>query len=326
MASTAAPRAPKHHIRAQPHAHSIDAAVAALAEAQHGVVGRDQLAALGAGRGAIERWLGRGRLHRLHRGVYAVGHRAVSRDGRRLAAVLASGAGARLGRRSAGALWEVRESSRTRVEVIVPVARRPRPGIELFRSPLLPDEVTSHRGIPVTTPARTLLDLAAVLAPAALERALARAEMLRLADATSLEALVARHPGRAGTPALRRLLGGVGSPAFTRSELEARFLAFLDARALPRPHTNTWLTIAGRAVEVDCLWAEEGLVVELDGYAAHGTRAAFEGDRARDRALQAAGLRVLRVTWRQLDEDPDALAADLERMLRAGHSYAARRA
>lgn len=326
MLPTVTPRAPKHHIRAQPHAHAIDATVAALAETQHGVVAREQLAALGVGRGAIERWLGRGRLHRLHRGVYAVGHRAVSREGRWLGAVLASGLGARLGRRSAGALWEVRDSSRTRVEVIVPVARRPRPGIELFRSPLRPDEVTVHRGIPVTTPARTLLDLAAILSPGALERAVARAEMLRLADATSLEALVARYPRRPGTPALRRLLGGVGPPAFTRSELEARFLAFLDAHGLPRPRTNAWLTIGGRAIEVDCLWAPQGLVAELDGYASHGTRTAFESDRARDRALQAAGLRVLRITWRQLEDDPGRLAADLERLLRTPHGYPGPRA
>lgn len=290
--------------------------LAELAARQHGVVARRQLLAIGLTGRAIERRIEAGRLHQLHRGVYAVGHRAISREGRWLAAVLASGEDAVLGRRSAAALWEIRTGGGARTEVVVAGARRPRPGIAPYRSALAGDEVTAHRGIPVTTPARTLLDLAAVLAPARLERAVARAEVLRLADAVSLPVLLERHSRRPGAAALRAILAA-GAPAVTRSELEERFLAFLAGEGLPRPRTNVWMTVGAHGIELDCLWPRQRLVVELDGYAVHGTRAAFEADRERDRALQAAGFRVLRVTWRQLHDAPARLAADLARLLAA---------
>ena len=145
------------------------------------------------------------------------------------------------------------------------------------------------------------------------------AEALRLTDALSLPDMVARHGRRHGVPALRRILDAdrIGA-ALTRSELEARFLAFLDAHGLPRPRVNVQIETGGGWLEVDGVWLRERLIVELDGYAHHGTRAAFERDRERDRALQAAGWRVVRITWRQLHERPTAVAAELRAILETG--------
>jgi len=299
-------------IRGERQSRSGDAAIAALAAAQHGVVARPQLAALGLSLDAIDRRVAQGRLHVLHRGVYAVGHRAVTRHGHWMAAVLAGGPDAVLSHRSAAVLWGIRAAGGTRVEIAVPRQRRPRPGIQAHHSSLRADERTVHDGIPVTTPARTLLDLAAVLTQHQLARAAERAEALRLTSPTSLEALAARHRGRPGVPAVRRVAGTV-APIVTRSELERRFITLLDRERLPRPLVN--VPLAG--AEADFAWPDPRVVVELDGYETHGTRAAFERDRARDRALQAAGWRVVRITWRQLDDTPRRIAAELSALLAA---------
>lgn len=171
-------------------------------------------------------------------------------------------------------------------------------------------------GIPITTSSRTLLDLATVLRPRELEKAIGQAEVLRLADPLCLAELVARHPGRSGVVVLRSLLeaGRIGATV-TRSELEDRFLTFLATNQLPRPEVNVALEVAGRWIKVDCLWRAARVVVELDGYASHGTRSAFERDRARDRRLQTADWRVVRITWRHLTEDPGALASELRSVL-----------
>jgi len=303
-------------IGAELQARGLDAAIAALAQRQHGVVSRGQLAGLGLGRRAIGHRLECGRLHVLHRGVFAVGHRALSREASWIAAVLAVGPGGALSHRSAAALWGMRETARGRVDVTVPRMLRSRSAIQVHLARLAADELTVARGIPVTIPARTLLDLAAVVGPRALERAIDEAEVLRLTSALSLADLVGRHPGRRGVPAIRRILdaGRVGA-TITRSELEDRLLALLDGAGLPRPDVNARVEIAGGWVEADCVWRAGGLVVELDGYASHGTRSAFERDRARDRALQVAGWRVVRVTWRQLHERPDAVASELRMLL-----------
>jgi predicted transcriptional regulator of viral defense system len=294
----------------------LDAAIAALAQRQHGVVARAQLVGLGLGRGAIGHRLECGRLHPLHRGVYAVGYRALSREARWIAAVLASGPGAVLSHRSAAALWGLRVATGVRADVTVPRKLESRTGIAPHHAVLAPDEVTVVRGIPVTTSARTLLDLAGAVAPRHLERAINDAEVLRLADALSLDELVRRHPRRRGVAALRRILadGRVGATV-TRSELEDRFLPFLDRERIPRPEVNAPLRLGGSWIEADCMWRAQRLVVELDGYATHATRAAFDHDRARDRALQAAGWRVVRVTWRHLADKPATLAAQLRALL-----------
>ncbi len=296
---------------------TIDVVIARLAERQHGVVARAQLLELGLGRDAIGHRLDCGRLHPLHRGIYAVGHRALTREARWIAAVLASGSAAVLSHRSAAALWGLRVASGTRADVTVARRLRARTGIAAHHAVLPADEVTVVRGIAVTTPPRTLLDLAAVVAPRHLERAVNDAEVLRLADALSLEQLVLRHPRRRGIAALRRILahGRIGATV-TRSELEDRFLAFLDRAGLPRPEVNAALELAhGHWIEADSLWRAQRLVVELDGYASHATRTAFEHDRSRDRALQAAGWRVVRVTWRHLAHEPATVAAQLRALL-----------
>ena len=233
-----------------------------------------------------------------------------------MAAVLA-GPGVVLSHRSAAAMWGLTAGAPGRVEVSAPTRRRPA-GVDVHRTRLHEDEVTELENIPLTTASRTLLDLAAVLPRNRLERALREAEVRRLGDAASLAVLLERHPRRRGTAALRSILAsGRVADGVTRSELEERFLVFLDANALPRPQLNVHLEVHGRLLECDCVWRARRLVVELDGHAAHSPRTAFERDRARDRALHAAGWRVLRITWRQLHREADAVAADLGVLLRS---------
>lgn len=235
-----------------------------------------------------------------------------------MAAVLAAGPGSVVSHRSAAALWGLRPTAQPRLDVTAPRKLQSRAGLRLHHAVLPADETTVHHGIPVTTAARTLLDLAAVVEPHALERALERAQALRLADSVALPDLLARYPGRRGTVAVRAILdqGRLGT-AVTRSELEDAFLAFLDRFGLPRPAVNVVLQLRGGSVEADCVWREQGVVVELDGYATHGTRSAFERDRARDRRLQAAGWRVVRVTWRALHRHSGPLASELAALLMA---------
>jgi very-short-patch-repair endonuclease len=291
----------------------VDAAIGALAAAQHGVVAGRQLAGLGLGRGGIAHRVDRGRLHPLHRGVFAVGHRSLTGDGAWMAAVLAMGDGAVLSYRSAGALWGMRDSARTPIEVTVPRNRRPRPGIEVHHTVLPADEVTVERNIPVTTVTRTLLDLAAVISEQQLEHALNEAEIRRLTSPLSVDALVARHPNRRGIQAIKRALEKqrqIGETV-TKSTMERRFLALLDAHRIPRPKTNQPLG----PYHPDALWPDQRLVVELDSYGIHTTRKAFEQDRERDRALTTAGYRVVRISWRQLQHQPQALAHQLRTLL-----------
>jgi hypothetical protein len=290
----------------------VDREVADLAASQHGVVSRSQLAALGLSEAAIDHRLARGSLHRLHRGVFAVGHRALRRQGVWMAAVLAAGAGATLSHRSAAALWGVRDTTRRSVDVISPHHCR-RKGIHARLIVLPPDEVTTDHGIPVTTPARTLFDLAALLTRQQLEAAITEAEVRRLASPTSLADLVARYPGRRGIVTLRRILEDTGriGRTLTRSELEIAFLALVDTHGLPRPITNR----TSAHGELDATWPAARLVVELDGYATHGTRRAFEADRARDRALLTDGWRVVRITARQLTTEAETIARQLRILL-----------
>jgi hypothetical protein len=295
--------------------HSVDAAIAAIAARQHGVIARLQLMRLGLGRKAIDHRVRLGRLHIVHRGVYAVGHARLTVQGRWMAAVLASGEGSRLSYRSAGMLWAVRRTERGLIEVTSPRTGSPLPGVQRHRAELPSDEVTVHNGIPTTTVPRTLLDLATVLTPRHLARAVNEAEVQRLTDPLPLNALLERYPRRPGVPALRALLGQV--VAVTRSELEKRFREFIADAGMPQPQNNANIEINGIWYEVDCLWRRERVIVELDGRATHDTRLAFETDRTRDRILQAAGFRVIRITWRQLHESPAAVAADLRALLRA---------
>ncbi len=295
----------------------VDARLANLAGGQHGVVARWQLLELGIGTAAVGRRLRAGRLHQLHRGVYAVGHTVLSREGRWLAAVLSCGPSAALSYRSAAALWGIRGHSSRAIEVTVPSKSRSRGSVQRHFGILPADEVMIECGVPVTTVPRTLFDLAALIPVTQVEQALRQSERLRLYDVLSLGDLLERYPRRHGAPAIRECLrrrrelpGGV-----SREELEARFLAFLDRTGLPRPSLNAWIDLGSRRYQADCLWREQRVIVELDGYESHGTWSSFQSDRDRDRRLTAAGYRGARVTWNQLQEIPREIAADLRQLL-----------
>lgn len=295
----------------------LDRAVARLAEAQHGVVGRDQLLDLGLGKGAIGRRLRAGRLHRVHPGVYAVGHRALSLRGRWSAALLFAGPGAVLSHRSAAAFWGFRSDSGGAIHLTAPRRARRHGTLRRHHALLAPDEAVREDGIAVTTVPRTILDLAAAGADAhQIEAALRRCEYLRLYDSLSLWDLLRRHRGHRGSRACRTALLRLGqAPGEVEEGIEELFLAFLDAHGLPRGELNAELEAGGRRYRADCLWRRVGLVAELDSWSAHGTRAAFHADKRRDRHLRVAGYTTIRITWQQLHAEPAELAADLRLLL-----------
>jgi very-short-patch-repair endonuclease len=235
-----------------------------------------------------------------------------------MAGVLACGPKAVLSHRSAAVLWGIRRGDATRTEVTVPRRLGGREGIRSHRVELSLDEITEVDGIPTTTVARTLLDLALLLDRPQLERAIEQAEALRLSDATPLATLVTRYPGRPGTAVLKRILGAEAPTAgMTRSELEDRFLRFLADRRLPPPRTNVWLQIGADWIEVDCVWPDGRVVAELDSWGHHATRAAFRRDRARDRRLRVAGWQPIRITAWDLAEDPHRLELELRTLTSA---------
>lgn len=306
--------------RGQTQTDPVDRAIAEFATPRGGVVSRAELLGLGLSSRSVDYRLSCGRLHLLYRGVYAVGHRVVAPAGIRLAAVLAGGPGAVLSHRAAAALWGLRPDSRPKVEITVPRSRRPRAGLEQHQAVLADDEVVIVRHVPVTTVARTILDLAAVVPRHHVEKALKEAEFLRVLDRQAVETLLDRYPRRKGTPTLRTLLDDGVDMRVTRSKLERRFLAFLTSAVLPQPETNVTLELNGTTFEIDCLWREQRIALELDSRSAHDTATAFEGDRKRDRALSVAGWRPIRVTWRQLHGDRDELEADLRALLGSSSS------
>ncbi len=234
-----------------------------------------------------------------------------------MAAILACGDGAVLSHRAAGWLLGILPLGNGLPEVTRPKGWRPQPGIVQHRSPLSPDEVEVVAGIPVTGLSRTLLDLASILSRERLEGALNEAEVLGLTDRVSVLTLLERYPRRQGAATFRAILGDrQRARGVTRREFGRRFAAVLTSTDLPRPHRNADVAVAGRFFEVDCLWRDQRLIVELDGGFVHGTWRASERDRERDRLLQVDGWRVVRITWRQLRDDAPALVADLRRLLR----------
>jgi very-short-patch-repair endonuclease/predicted transcriptional regulator of viral defense system len=295
-----------------------DERVAAVAARQHGVVSAAQLVEHGLTHHRIRQRERTGRLHRLHRGVYAVGHPGVSREGWFLAAVLCVGRGACLSHISAAELWGLLSVQWKVVHVLVaggPATERR--GIRLHRTRALPPrDVTRHRAIPVTTPGRTLLDLADVagLPDRALRRAVREAEVQRLVEHRDLQArLDVAGNGRRGAGRLREIVGA--GPAPTRSELEDRTLDLLVRHRFPPPQINAAVRAGGRVFEVDFLFAERRLVLEADGERFHGTPAARQADAARQAALEAAGWRVIRLTWGQVVREEAQTVARLRRVL-----------
>ncbi len=294
----------------------VDRRIATRAAGQHGVIGHDQVLRLGLGNSAISHRLVAGRLHTVHAGVYAVGHPVLTTKGRWMAAVLAGGPGAALSHQDGAALHAFRRDAGAKIHVTVPDrSGRRRPGIVFHRPRTLPeDEVTVVDGIPVTTPERTLLDLAEVVSRRQLERACDEAERLRAVDWSRAAELVERHPGKLGARRLRRvLLAHAIGDRRTRSELEERFLALCRRHGIPRPDVNT--VVAGS--EVDVAWRGARLVVEIDGDEWHRTAVARERDRRRDAALVADGWRVLRLGEGRLLTDGPRIAGELRSVLGA---------
>jgi very-short-patch-repair endonuclease len=304
------------HIAAERRSHMLDRRIAEIAARQHGVISRPQLLGIGLTRHEIAARIRAGRLHTLHRGVYAVGHRSVSREGRYLAAVLASGEGAVLSHRAAADLWELRASKERDIDVTVMSDHRGDSKVCIHRDALDRSETMTRKGIRVTKPLRTLLDLASVVDERELERAIRQAVYRRMTTTALLAEAVRERSGQRGTKKMRKALINLGeAPGPTRSDLEEDFLRFLRKHRLPMPELNVKMRIRGKTMEPDCVWREQRLIVELDGRDAHDSTPGFESDRARDAALQAAGWRVVRVTSRRMRRDGRALARELRAIL-----------
>jgi hypothetical protein len=267
-------------------------AVADLAAREHGVVALQELIDLGVSATRVKRWAADGQLHRIHRGVYAVGHAALTEHGRWMAAVKACGPGAALSHQSGAALSDLRRSSSPIIHVTTPGRANPR-GIRVHRVRRLhPDDVAVVDRVPVTSVARTLLDLADVLPPRQLIRAIEQAERLQLFDLKAIDRLLARSSGRR-LKTLRSAIAAVnGEPPRVNSDWERDLLDFCDDNGIPRPELN----VIVEGYEVDALWRDKKLIVELDSYAFHRHLAAFENDRRKDGTLQLAGYMVVRIT------------------------------
>ena len=274
--------------------------IAALANAQHGVVARWQLRALGLSNTAISRSAA-GRLHRLHHGVYAVGHSVLTREGRWMAAVLAAGTDAVLSHITAGGAWALRPLGAGLIHVTVPgdSGRKRRPGIRIHRSrTLTPQDTTTHLGIPITTPLRTIIDLASTLEPLALEQALDQADRRGLIDFAelktrpiprSLQAVLSRYTPAPPSPAANSRTAS--SPSATTTTSRARSA-----------------TPSSKAKKSTSPGANRRLIVEVDGYGYHRSPSRFENDRERDVMLTIAGWHVMRFTWTQVTTRPNWVA------------------
>lgn len=289
--------------------------VAELAVRQHGVVSVGQLRRIGLDANAVARRVTAGHLYRLHEGVYAVGRPALSWRGSYLAAVLACGPGAVLSHWSTGRVLGLTE--RSRLTVTIPHARAGPRGIAVHRSRLLtPRDVTVLGGIPVTSVARTLLDLAAVASGRELARLVDRAERLQVFDLRAVEEVLSRARGRGGARALRVAVAD-WRPRDTRSELEEDFADMVDASRLEPPLYNVLIEAERGRYEVDALWPAQRVVVELDGFAYHRTRRDRERDAEKDADLELAGYRVVRLTSGDVATRRDRTTRRLERLILA---------
>ena len=265
----------------------------ALAGGQHGIVKREQMREAGLTKDGVRRRVEAGWLVRLYDGVYAVGHTALTDKSHLIAAVYACGPEALAGYRSAGAMWGVLRGPQT-IEVTAPRGRKPKRGMTVHRSRLIHEEDRALiDNIPVTSLARTLVDLADILPEKQLASAVHEAEVQRLFDLTQVRRVLERLPGRKGRHRLARVLSAYKDvQPFTRSRAERLVLEMCQDRGLPQPRTNTWI----ESQEVDFYWPEAQLALEFDGRAVHHTTKAFHEDRRRDRALAARGIHVVRAT------------------------------
>jgi very-short-patch-repair endonuclease len=292
--------------------------IAELALRQHGLVSLDQLQSMGLSETAVHKRVSMGRLHRVHQGVYAVGHRLLTKEKRFMAAVLSCGPDAVLSHRSAAVLWGLREDRRASIDVIAPNRRGRTPrGIDAHRdgSLTLVDRTSLH-GIPCTSLARTLLDFAAVAPVWELRKAVSEAEVLRLLDHGAVRRLIKRSRGRRGVARLRMLMDDIHPETKrTRSEMERGFLRVCIRAGLPQPEVNVSLDVGDGRLKPDFLWRDAGLIVEADSRRYHDTDSAFQLDRRREQRLQLAGWRVSRCTWEQIEREPRSLAETIRALL-----------
>jgi very-short-patch-repair endonuclease len=291
---------------------SREVRLAALAAEQHGVVATRQLLAIGYSAEQIERRAKLARLHRLRRGIYAVGHTHLTARGYWIAAVLACGPDAVLSHRAAAALWGLRSTPSGLIDVTAPSAHH-LTGIRCHVTQHLhPDDHTIIDAIPVTTIPRAMLDLAETLHSQRLRTLLEAAQRQDLLDPRAFDAVIARHPGRHGLKLLRQALTALTDEApWTQSEFERRFLELIRETGLPEPQVN--VIVEGELA--DFYWPEHNLIVELDGWEFHKTKAKFTADRRRDTKLQIAGYRVIRLTYDRVRYESRATARDLITLL-----------
>lgn len=290
-----------------------DGPLAELATRQHGVVSLAQLTLeLGYSHSAVSRAAAVGRLHRLYRGVYAVGHMSISLHGRCLAAVFACGPEALLSHHSAAWLWGLASWSPIPLSVTAPGPRAARASIRLRRARgLVAEDRAEIDRIPVTAVPRTALDLAATLRDRQLLRLLERAEELRLFDLRHFDHLLARVHGHPGAGRLRRALDAYRPAPFTRSGAERRLRELLIAAGLPRPVTG----FVEAGYELDFYWPDVRFAVELDLYETHGSHQAFERDRERQEDLKLEEVEMVRITGRRLDREPKQVVERITRLL-----------
>jgi len=288
--------------------------LAKLARRQHGVVSARQLSALGYSPAAISRTAAAGRLHRVHRGVYAVGHTALSRHGHCLAAVGACGPNALLSHSSAAWLWGLTSTLPFPVEVSLPRRGHSRPGIHVHHAlSLVAGDRASEDGIRVTAIPRTFLDLAATCSKRQLDSAVERAKRLDRLDLAAVDTVLVRRRGAPGAKQLRDALVLYRDPAFSRSRAELLFLDLVKKAELPRPALNTF--VAGH--EIDAYWEAERFAVEVDGWETHRSRKAFEDDPVRQEDLKLAHIDSIRFTARRIEREPRVVAERLRRLLEA---------
>ena len=286
--------------------------VAWVADQQLALITTHQLHIAGVGRGAVRRRLENETLHRMFRGVYLVGHPIPLPGGRELGAVLACGHRAFVSHRSAAALWGLARAPLDVDVTVVARGCRSRDGLRVHRVDRLDATDRDHKsGIPVTSPARAIVDYAATANAGELEYAIAEAHAHHLTTEPQILAAIERVPNHAGAASLRSILSQPGGARRTRSGGERAMLRLTRAAGLPAPRTNVLI----EGYTADFLWAEERLIVEVDGYDFHSSRAAFERDHRRDIVHKNAGYEVLRFTARQLEDEPLYVAAVIARAL-----------
>lgn len=297
-------------------ARSADPLIATCANAQHGLITTRQLLELGLSAGAVSKRAADGRLHRVHRGVYAVGHRTLTEHGRRLAALMTVGDSAVFSHRTAAALHGLLTlRAAAPLDVLTPGRPRPRTdGINVHTTRSIdPADRTVAHGLPVTGVARTLVDIAGAVNETTLRKAVHEAEVGRVLDVAAVERVLSAHRCRPGTALLRTILS---APVVSVETFISLFLALCDTYGVKHPAVDVWidtgLPVLGQA---DLVYESERVIVELDGARTHLTRARFEEDRRRDSYLSARGWLTLRYTWRRLNHDAPAVADELKAVL-----------